>query len=216
MSANAIRFSHMPGLFISFEGGEGVGKTTQIAALGAALGSQGRSVVTTREPGGTPLGAAVRSLILSPESVVSARAEALLYAADRAHHVDTVIEPALAEGKVVISDRYVDSTLAYQGAGRSLPRADILTLSKFAIADRWPDLTILLDADPQLGLARARGDGTGDRIEAESLRFHQQVRAAFLDLAAEFANRFVVIDATGSIGQIQTEVFVAVTDRLSG
>ncbi|MEO6958296.1 MAG: dTMP kinase [Antricoccus sp.] len=206
----------MPGLFISFEGGEGVGKTTQIAALSAALGSQGRSVVTTREPGGTPLGAIVRTLILSPESVVSPRAEALLYAADRAHHVDTVIEPALAEGKVVISDRYVDSTLAYQGAGRSLRLTDILTLSKFATADRWPDLTILLDADPRLGLARARGAGAGDRIEAESLRFHQQVRAAFLDLAAEFANRFVVIDASSSIGQIQTEVLAAVTDRLIG
>lgn len=216
MSANPIRFNRMPGLFISFEGGEGVGKTTQIAALAAALRSQGRSVVTTREPGGTPLGVAVRSLILSPQSVVSPRAEALLYAADRAHHVDTVIEPALADGKVVISDRYVDSTLAYQGAGRSLPRADILALSKFATVDRWPDVTILLDTDPQLGLARARGDGAGDRIEAESLRFHQQVRTAFLDLAAEFKNRFVVIDAAGSIAHIQTEVLGAVTDRISG
>lgn len=205
----------MNGLFISFEGGEGVGKSTQIAALATTLRAQGRSVVTTREPGGTPLGVDIRALILSPQSVITARAEALLYAADRAHHLDTVIEPALAEGKIVISDRYVDSTLAYQGVGRSLPRDDVLALSKFATGGRWPDLTILLDVDPQLGLARARGDGAGDRIEAEGLAFHQQVRTAFHDLAVEFADRFVMIDATGSISQIQDDILSVVSDRLA-
>lgn len=204
----------MPGFFISFEGGEGVGKSTQIARLADRLRAEGREVVVTFEPGGTDLGQAVRRILLTPGNHVTPRSEALLYAADRAHHVETVIEPALAAGKVVICDRYADSTFAYQGAGRALDAADVRRVMDFAVAGRWPDLTLLLDVDPRIGLARARGGGEGDRIEAEGLEFHDAVRRGFLDLAAESPERFVVIDASGSLDDVTGEIAATVGKRL--
>lgn len=191
-----------PGLFVSFEGGEGVGKSTQIGRLAQRLRARGREVVETFEPGGTPLGQGIRSLLLTPGNHVTPRSELLLYAADRAHHVQTVIEPALARGAVVLCDRYADSSLAYQGAGRALDAAEVRSLMEFAVAGRWPDLTLLLDIDPVIGLARARGDGAGDRMEAESLDFHRQVRAGFRALADSEPARFRVVDASGSIDEV--------------
>lgn len=204
----------MPGVFISFEGGEGAGKSTQIARLAAALRREGHEVVVTLEPGGTDLGQAVRRILLTPGNHVTPRAEALLYAADRAHHVQTIIEPALAEGKIVICDRYADSTFAYQGAGRALEIDQVRGIMGFAVAGRWPDLTLLLDVDPRIGLSRARGGGSGDRMEAEGLQFHDAVRRGFLDLAESEPARFRVIDASGSLDDVTRRISATVSERL--
>ena len=192
------------GVFVAFEGGEGAGKTTQIARLAARLRAAGRAVVTTREPGGTAAGVAIRALLLDPASDgLSARAEALLYAADRAEHVQAVVRPALERGEVVVSDRFVDSSLAYQGAGRTLDLDDVALLSRWATGDLVPDLTVVLDVDPAVGLARLDG---ADRLEAESLDFHRRVRAGFLSLAAREPSRYLVIDATAPADEIEREV----------
>jgi dTMP kinase len=183
------------GLFVVFEGGEGAGKSTQVRQLAEALRRCGRDVVVTREPGATEAGAQIRRMLLDGDALAP-RAEALLYAADRAHHVATVVRPALARGAVVVSDRYVDSSLAYQGAGRTLPVAEVAWLSAWATGGLKPDLTILLDLDPSVGLRRAESRGRGaDRLESESLAFHERVRFAFLDLAATEAGRYLVVDA---------------------
>ncbi|MFF5234326.1 dTMP kinase [Dactylosporangium sp. NPDC000521] len=188
------------GLFIVFEGGEGAGKSTQVKHLAEALRKLGRDVVVTREPGATALGARIRSLVLDPPDVtgevVTPRAEALLYAADRAHHVASVVRPALTRGAVVVSDRYVDSSLAYQGAGRTLPVDEVSWLSKWATGGLKPDLVVLLDLEPSIGLARAGRRGDADRLESESLAFHERVRYAFLDLAAADPSRYLVLDAS--------------------
>ncbi|WP_255700228.1 dTMP kinase [Micromonospora sp. NBRC 110038] len=186
------------GLFVVFEGGEGAGKSTQLAALAERLRGQGREVVVTREPGATEIGARIRTLLLDATAEgPSPRAEALLYAADRAHHVATVVRPALVRGAVVISDRYVDSSLAYQGAGRTLPVDEVSWLSSWATGGLKPDLVVLLDVDPHTGLSRvaARNEGP-DRLEAESVAFHERVRYAFLDLAANDPKRYLVLDAS--------------------
>jgi dTMP kinase len=183
------------GLFVVFEGGEGAGKSTQVRLLAEALRGSGRDVVVTREPGATEAGAQIRRLLLDGDALAP-RAEALLYAADRAHHVATVVRPALARGAIVVSDRYVDSSLAYQGAGRTLPVGDVAWLSSWATGGLKPDLTILLDLDPSVGLVRAESRGRGaDRLESESLAFHERVRFAFLDLAAADSGRYLVVDA---------------------
>ena len=173
-----------PGRFIVFEGGEGAGKSTQVRRLAAALEAYGRAVLVTREPGATPVGRQIRSLVLDHTSAedgppLTPRAEALLYAADRAHHVATVIDPALKRGTVVISDRYIDSSLAYQGAGRTLPLDEIRWLSRWATDGLRPDLVVLLDIDPTEGLRRVADRGGADRLEAEPTAFHQRVRRAF-------------------------------------
>jgi dTMP kinase len=204
------------GVFVVFEGGEGAGKSTQVTRLAEALRGTGREVVVTREPGATDVGARIRSLVLDKPSgggAPSPRAEALLYAADRAHHVATVVRPALARGAVVISDRYVDSSLAYQGAGRTLPVQEISWLSSWATGGLKPDLVVLLDVDPGVGLSRvdSRGEGT-DRLEDESRSFHERVRYAFLDLAAADPKRYLVLDAARPVEEI-TEV---VRERLRG
>jgi dTMP kinase len=184
------------GVFVVFEGGEGAGKSTQVTLLADALHAQGRNVVVTREPGATDVGARIRGLVLDPGGSPSPRAEALLYAADRAHHVATVVRPALAQGAVVISDRYVDSSLAYQGAGRTLPVQEISWLSSWATGGLKPDLVVLLDVDPSVGLGRVDSRGGGiDRLERESRSFHERVRYAFLDLAAADPKRYLVLDA---------------------
>lgn len=202
----------MAGLFVAFEGGEGVGKSTQITRAATWLRDLGHDVVETREPGGTPLGTELRRLLLDPDSQVTARAEALLYAADRAQHVETVLRPALDAGQVVLTDRYVDSTLAYQGAGRGLD--DTRLVINWATGGLLPDLTVLLDLDPAVGLRRAGARATPDRLEAASLAFHQAVRDGFLALAAEAPDRYVVLDAADDPDVIADAVRQSIAARL--
>jgi dTMP kinase len=204
------------GLFVVFEGGEGAGKSTQVEALAEALRRQGRDVVVTREPGATAVGERIRGLVLGGDAAstgLSPRAEALLYAADRAHHVATVVRPALARGAVVISDRYVDSSLAYQGAGRTLPVDEVSWLSSWATGGLKPDLVVLLDVEPTTGLARVASRGAAaDRLEGESLDFHERVRYAFLDLATTDPKRYLVLDGS----RPAEELAAAVAERLAG
>jgi len=203
------------GRFVVFEGGEGSGKSTQVQRLADALEAYGRAVVVTREPGATPVGKRIRAMVLDRPAdddagPLSPRAEALLYAADRAHHVATVINPALQHGAIVISDRYVDSSLAYQGAGRTLPVEEVRWLSKWATGGLRPDLVVLLDIDPEIGLARIESRGGADRLEGESIAFHRRVRQAFRDLAATDPERYLVVDATEPVDVIA----FAVRERL--
>jgi dTMP kinase len=197
------------GLFVVFEGGEGSGKSTQVELLATALKGEGREVVVTREPGATEVGVRIRSLLLDRHDdsegagvVLTPRAEALLYAADRAHHVASVVRPGLVAGSVVISDRYIDSSLAYQGAGRVLPVNEVSWLSAWATGGLRPDLVVLLDVDPAIGLARIADRGGVDRLEGESLAFHERVRYAFLDLAATDPRRYLIVDATEPAARI--------------
>jgi dTMP kinase len=200
LSADPTSPSHR-GLFLVFEGGEGVGKSTQAARLQAFCEQRGNAVVRTREPGGTTVGAAIRALLLDPATgTLDDRTEALLYAADRAEHVATLIAPALQRGDVVISDRYIDSSLAYQGAGRSLAVDEVATLSAWATGGLLPDLTILLDLDPEQGLSRFAG---ADRLEAEGLAFHRRVRQAFLALVERDPDRYLVIDASAPADEVE-------------
>ncbi|HUQ00534.1 MAG TPA: dTMP kinase [Aeromicrobium sp.] len=179
------------GLFIAFEGGEGAGKSTQAALLERWLAEAGYDVVLTREPGGTPVGSALRRILLDQATGdLSPRTEALVYAADRAEHVHSVIRPALERGSVVITDRYVDSTLAYQGAGRSIDRAVLEHLAQLATGGLRPHLTIVLHVEPAEGLARA---GEHDRIESEPIDFHLRVSHEFLRLAALDPERYLVV-----------------------
>jgi dTMP kinase len=203
------------GIFIAFEGGEGVGKTTQIRLLAEWLRSREVAVSTTREPGATPLGGKIRAMLLeSADNAPSPRAEALLFAADRAHHVDTVIRPALDAGRVVLTDRYVDSSLAYQGAGRSLPVDEVRRLSQWATSGLRPDLTVLLDLDPDIGLRRAEERSTTDRLEQESVEFHRRVQKAFHSLAEASPDRYLVIPADGPVEEIAAQVRDAVAKLL--
>ena len=211
----ALRRMRDGGVFIAFEGGEGAGKSTQIQRLAAALRHSGRLVMVTHEPGGTEAGAGIRELLLHKSEPLSARAEALLFAADRANHVDTVIRPALDAKRVVLTDRYVDSSLAYQGAGRNLSVEEIRRLSRWATQGLTPDLTILLDMPPAIGLARARGTGPADKVESESLQFHESVRRAFLHLAEAEPRRYQVIDAGRSVDEVAAEVLSAVNALLA-
>jgi dTMP kinase len=201
------------GLFIALEGGEGAGKSTQAKLLVDWLHSTGREVVLTREPGATPAGQRIRALLLDPTTGgISPRAEALLYAADRAQHVAHVILPALERGAVVVTDRYVDSSLAYQGAGRALELAEVARLSKWATGALRPDLTLLLDIDPVAGLARI--PGAPDRIEQESLSFHQRVRQGFLDLASADPDRYLVVPAVDPADTVHAQLRARVISML--
>jgi dTMP kinase len=185
------------GLFVTFEGGDGVGKSTQARLLEEWLRAAGRTVVRTREPGGTEVGELIRDIVLHHRGEVSARAEALLYAADRAHHVATVVRPALERDEVVIQDRYLDSSVAYQGAGRVLGADDVRRLSVWAAEGLLPDVTVLLDLDPDIARDRLDADDKPfDRLEAEQAEFHERVREAFLGLAAAEPERFLVLDAS--------------------
>ena len=195
------------GLFIAFEGGEGAGKSTQVRLLCEWLTAQGRTARATFEPGGTPAGAAVRAIVLDRvHTGLSPRAEALLYAADRAQHAHAVLRPALAAGEVVVTDRYVDSSLAYQGAGRTIGLDDVAAISRWATQGLRPDLTVLLDLPPETGLARARGRAVADRLESESLEFHQRVRDTFRALAAAEPGRYLVLDATRGVEELAADV----------
>ncbi|MBR7835314.1 dTMP kinase [Actinospica durhamensis] len=202
------------GWFIAVEGGDGVGKSTQISAVAAWLRGRGFEVVTTREPGGTPLGDEVRNLVLhAREHRLGARAEALLFAADRADHMETVVRPALERGAVVLTDRHVDSSVAYQSGGRGLAAEDVVALSAFATDGVRPDLVVLLDLDPAVARAR-REERTGvpDKLEAEAGDFHERVRATFLARSKQDPERYLVIDANQG-PQILTG---AIQDRLDG
>lgn len=208
------------GLFVTFEGIEGSGKTTQIRRLVRRLKSAGIDVVPTREPGGTPLGRRLRAALLdSASSALAPRAELLLYAADRAQHLFEVVEPALARGAVVLCDRFLDATIAYQGHGRGLGADAVLELHRRPPLDRRPDRTILLDVDPDAGLtrARSRNDGLGlstteGRFEAEPLEFHRRVRAAYLALAAAEPGRFRVVASDTDPDEVERRVAAAVAD----
>jgi dTMP kinase len=205
-----------PGLFVVFEGGDGAGKSTQIRLLRAAIERSGREVVVTREPGGTALGERIREQLLSHASDgMSDRAEALLYAAARAEHVEEVIRPALAAGKVVLCDRFVDSSVVYQGAGRGLGEEPVEELNRWATAGVVPTLVVLLDLDPEDGLRRAVGDGHPDRLEAAGLEFHRAVRAAYLRRADAHAERTLVLDASRPVEDLHAEIRTAVLQRLA-
>lgn len=204
------------GLWITLEGGDGSGKTTQAALLEQWLREQGRRVVRTREPGGTDVGVLIRDIVLHHRGDIAPRAEALLYAADRAHHVATLVRPAIARGDVVLQDRYLDSSVAYQGAGRVLDGGEIRDLSLWATEVALPDVTVLLDVDP--ATARGRLDAADkpfDRLEAEKSAFHERVRAAFLALAEADPDRFLVVDATRAIDEIAAEIRSRVAPHLS-
>ncbi|RUR01411.1 dTMP kinase [Labedella endophytica] len=203
------------GLWITLEGGDGSGKSTQAALLEEWLAGRGLSVLRTREPGGSDVGVAIREIVLHHRGDIDPRAEALLYAADRAHHVATVVRPALARGEVVVQDRYLDSSVAYQGAGRVLDAAEVRSLSLWATRDALPDLTILLDLDETAARGRLDRSRTRyDRLEAEKSDFHARVRAAFLDLARAEPERFLVVDATSSVDEIASAIRDRVTAAL--
>ena len=202
-----------PGLFVAFEGGEGAGKSTQARRLAEWLRDAGHRVLLTREPGGTVVGTALRSIVLDPATgELSPRTEALLYAADKAEHVDAVVLPALQAGTVVLTDRYVDSTLAYQGAGRALSATELEPVARWATRDLRPQLTVLLDVDPRTGTTRFTGR---DRLESEPMEFHDRVREEFLELAAADPEHYLVVDAGGDVHTIAQRVRAAVEPLLS-
>ncbi len=202
----------MTGVFITLEGGDGSGKSTQMGALTEWLQTQGRTVVQTREPGGTDLGLELREIVLHRRGHIASRSEALLYAADRAHNIATVVRPALERGDVVIQDRYLDSSVAYQGAGRVLDPTEVRELSLWATEGLLPHLTVLLDLDPAVGRERLDASRTRyDRLEAEESDFHERVRAAYLALAAAEPERFLVLDATLPVDELRASI----RDRVS-
>ncbi|MBM3688090.1 MAG: dTMP kinase [Actinobacteria bacterium] len=197
-----------PGLFLVIEGGEGAGKSTQSAALADYLVARDHRVVRTREPGGTPAAEAIRSILLDPAYTgLDDRAEALLFAAARGDHAARVIRPALGRGDIVISDRFMDSSIAYQGVGRDLGLERVAEISLWATSGLRADLTILLDVDPQIGLARVVGP---DRLESEPLEWHRRVRQGFLDIAAADPGRYLVLDASRPAEDLAVEIAVVV------
>lgn len=201
------------GVWITLEGGDGSGKTTQAELLERALIDDGHTVLRTREPGGSEVGQLIRDIVLHHRGDIAPRAEALLYAADRAHHLATVVSPALARGEVVLQDRYLDSSVAYQGAGRVLDAAEVRQLSLWAAEGALPDLTVLLDLDP--AVARARLDSADkpfDRLEAEKAEFHTRVREAFLTLADAEPERFLVVDAVSPAAEIADAIRARVAE----
>ena len=203
----------MAGVFITFEGGDGSGKTTQIRLLQKWLSNKGHTVVVTREPGGTDLGNELRDIILHSTGFIAPRAEALLYAADRSHHIHTLVRPALERGDVVVQDRYFDSSVAYQGAGRVLDATEVRELSLWATERLMPHLTILLDVPADVAKARQLGDERRfDRLEAEAQDFHERVRESYLALAEAEPDRFLVLDGTGSVESIHQAVTTRVSD----
>jgi dTMP kinase len=192
----------MRGLFVTLEGGDGSGKSTQSALLAEWLESKGRTVVVTREPGGTELGEEIREMVLHRRGHIAPRAEALLYAADRAHHIATKVRPALEWGDIVLQDRYLDSSVAYQGVGRVLDPDEVRKLSLWATEDLLPDLTILLDLDEAVGRDRLKVRTRYDRLEDEEQEFHARVRAAYLELAAAEPHRFLVLNAAEPVEKL--------------
>jgi dTMP kinase len=200
-------------LFISFEGIDGVGKSTQADLLETWLQGKGKTVVRTLEPGGTEVGVEIRKILLHHRGDLAPRAEAALFAADRAHHVASKIRPALSRGEIVITDRYFDSSVAYQGAGRELSQTEVRDLSLWAVGGLLPDLTVLLDLPADVARNRRNGSGTEpDRLESEKIEFFERARQAYLDLARAEPNRFLVIDASATVDQMQHQI----VDRVAG
>lgn len=194
------------GLFISFEGGDGSGKSTQYRLFAEHLSALGYDVVLTREPGGTKISERIRALLLDPGcSEMDDMTEALLFAAARAQHVAELIRPALEEGKTVLSDRFVDSSYVYQGMVRGLNEA-VYVINDYALDGVLPDITFLLDISPENGRSRNRSDGKDDRLEQQSLDFHSKVCGGFRDLAEKFSERFIVIDASGTVKEVHDEI----------
>jgi dTMP kinase len=208
----------MTGLFITFEGGEGCGKSTQIGALKARLEAMDKTVVQTREPGGTALGEYVRSLLQHDDAGhgMSPETELLLFAASRAQHVRELIAPAIAQGQIVLCDRFLDSTTVYQGVARAIDSRQVNTINQLAIGDTKPDLTILIDLPPEIGLARvhARSDGQLDRMEKEAIEFFQAVRQGYLDLAKSEPKRFLVLDGSQTVEELETQIWQRVEATL--
>lgn len=206
------------GKFITLEGGEGVGKSTQIRRLIARLTEGGKEVVATREPGGSPGAESIRDLVLRGSADRwSPVTETLLMYAARRDHIERVITPALAEGKWVVCDRYADSTRAYQGAAGGVDPAFIAAMETYVLEDVRPDLTLVLDLDPKIGLSRAADRaGAEMRFESKGEAFHQRLRAAFLDIAAGEPDRCAVISAAGSLDEVETLIWTAVQGRLHG
>lgn len=208
----------MPGLFITFEGGEGCGKSTQIARLRARLEASGHSVLQTREPGGTELGESIRQLLQhdSAGHGMVPEAELLLFAAARTQHVHEKIAPALAAGCVVLCDRFMDSTTVYQGVARSIDAQQVDAINHFAVGTTRPDLTVLIDLPPEIGLARIRqrSDGQLDRMEQEAIEFYQAVRQGYLDLAAREPERCVLLDGSQSVETLENQIGALVETRL--
>jgi dTMP kinase len=206
----AITGGQTKGTFIAFEGGEGTGKSTQSKLLAKWLEQEGETVVLSREPGGTELGKDLRKILLGHETgAISPRAEALLYAADRAHHVFSVIRPGLDRGDVVITDRYFDSSAAYQGAGRVLNPSEVARISRWATESLYPTLTILIDVPAVIGLARLK---SLDRLEAEPREFHERVRQEFLQIALMDPERYLVVDGTQTVEEIHTEIIARIAE----
>ena len=205
----------MAGLFLTFEGGDGSGKTTQINRLVTWLESQGRTVVLTREPGGTDLGVELRNIVMHRKGFIAPRAEALLYAADRSHHIHTLVRPALERGEIVVQDRYLDSSVAYQGAGRVLDPDEVRELSLWGTERLMPNLTVLLDVPASVAKARqAAEDRDYDRLEAEAEDFHTRVRESYLALAEAEPERFLVVNGELPIEEIHQVIITRVSDLL--
>lgn len=209
----------MKGLFITFEGGEGSGKSTQISALKKRLEATGREVIETREPGGTPLGESIRHLLQHDKAGegMSAESELLLFSASRAQHVRELIAPALLAGKIVLCDRFLDSSAIYQGVARAIDLQQVKVINEFAVGQTKPDLTILIDLSPEVGLTRvrARNNGKFDRMEQESLEFFQSVRDGYLDLAAAEPERFSVLDGSQSVEELSESIGAIVDAKIS-
>lgn len=206
----------MAGLFITFEGGDGAGKTTQSKLLAGWLQTRGYEVVHSREPGGSSLGDSVRNVLLHGGHVFE-RAEALLYAADRAQNITEVVRPALERGAAVVQDRYIDSSLAYQGAGRPLPQDEVRRINEWATEGLWPALTVLLDMNPEVAITRREAAGQqADRLEREAAEFHLRVRAEYLKLAAAEPERFLVLDATQPVDELHARIAERVAALVEG
>ena len=207
----------MAGLFITLEGGDGSGKSTQSHILVGWLEHTGHTVVVSREPGGTDLGLELREIVLHRRGEISPRAEALIYAADRAHNIATKVRPALERGDIVVQDRYLDSSVAYQGAGRVLGGDEVRDISLWATESMLPDLTVLLDLHEAAGKGRlADSRNRYDRLEAEADDFHGRVRAGYLELAAAEPERFLVLDARDSVETIAAAIRARVESLLAG
>ena len=209
--------TNSPGLFIAFEGGDGAGKSTQAVLLAEALESRGLRVLLTREPGGTPIGEKLRSLVLDHgHGHVDAHTEALIFAASRAAHASQVIRPALERGEVVLTDRYIDSSVAYQGAGRDLGTDAVRSLNEWATSGLQPDLTVLLDVDPVDGRRRRTvGDASEDRLESEADEFHTTIRDTFLELAAGHPDTYLVLPAHLPVHELAAQILTRLESLLA-
>lgn len=204
-------------MFITLEGPEGSGKTSAVKYAVEQLEKMGYQIVQTREPGGTPIAEQIRNVILDKNNkAMDPRTEALLYAASRRQHLVEKVWPSLKEGKIVICDRFLDSSLAYQGGARGLGIDEVLQINLFATENTWPDLTLLFDLDPEIGLARIEANSTREvnRLDLENIKFHRLVRNTFLDLAKRYPNRFVIIDASKSQKEVGEETLKVILDRL--